>query len=307
MSRRNTLLELWRFFFCIAVLGLHFFNQIEDLDYFHAGYLGVEFFFLVSGYFIGSYYEKHQAGKDFVTRIKSVYDYALSRLKRLYPFYLLALCLMLAVRTYITHYHLSELLSLIKSCLAEFFMLQWTPLGKEVLISAGWFVPAVFFGGLFFVLLLALTGKAGGFLIAPLLSFFIYRYYFRLIGKIDVIFSYHSILRGLAGIGFGVFLYFICAKLRLLISKTGLERTISIIFCLFANLIFLGIFIYTNYGHRSKWDFLVIVLYGLGLLLLMSSSVTVPRKLEQVFAFLGKTTYPVYIFQMPIIVLIFAL
>jgi hypothetical protein len=214
---------------------------------------------------------------------------------------------MLAVRASLNHYHLRDILTCIKSCLAEFFMLQWTPWGTEVLISSSWFVPAVFFGGLFFVLLLALTGKTGGLLISPLLSFFIYRYYFWIIGKIDIIFSYHGILRGIAGIGFGIFLYFICTWLRLLISKTDLEPTISIVFCVFANLIFLGIFIYTNYGHHSKWDFLVIALYGLGLLLLMSSSVSVPRKLEKIFAFLGKTTYPVYILQLPIIVLIFAL
>lgn len=306
MNRRNTLLELWRFFFCMAVLAFHFFSKIES-DFFHVGYLGVEFFFIVSGYFIGSYYCRYQEGKSITARLKSIVSYLISRLKRLYPFYLLALVLMLIVRTMINKYHFMDILRTIKDCFAEFFLLQWTPLGNEVLISAGWFVPSVFFGGLLFVIILALTDKIGGYLIAPLTSFFIYRYYFHLIGKIDVIYSYHSILRGIAGIAFGVFLFFICKHLRTFIEKLSKHQLISNLFCIFASMLFLGIFVYTNYGRRSKWDFLIIALYGIGLLFLMSGSVKLPEKLDKAFLFLGKTTYPIYVFQMPVIELILAI
>ena len=64
-------------------------------------------------------------------------------------------------------------------------------------------------------------------------------------------------------------------------------------------------FLIINYGRRSKIDFLVIGLYALGLALLMKTNIRVPQKLERVLLFLGKITYPVYIFQMPIIELIF--
>lgn len=374
MKQRNTLLELWRFFFCMAVLGLHFFNQTE-WDYFHAGYLGVEFFFLVSGYFIGSYYDKNQSGKSvgarpksvffyaasrfkrlypfyapalilmlsvkmfilllsaqlitfkdclfyifttikksIVARLKSVLSYAVSRFKRLYPFYALALILMLGVRMFILLLSAElitfkdcffYILTAMKNCFAEFLTLQWTPLGNEVLISAGWFVPAVFWGGLFFVLLLALTGRFGGYILSPLISFLIYRYYFNLIGKIDVIAAHHSVLRGIAGIGFGVFLYFLCKNFRRLVANRSKGPLIPGFFCIFASLLFLGIFIYTNFGRRSKWDFLVIALYGIGLLFLMSGSLKLPEPVNKFFLFLGKLTYPIYIFQMPVIELLF--
>ncbi len=305
MNRRNTLLELWRFFFCMAVLAFHFFSKRES-ELFHGGYLGVEFFFIVSGYFIGAYYSRYQAGKPVAERLITPVSYARSRLKRLYPFYFLALIFMLIVRVITKEYHVSHIFKVIKNCFAEFFLLQWTPLGNEVLISAGWFVPAVFFGGLFFVVILSLTGKVGGYIIAPLISFFIYHYYFNLIGKIDVIYAYHSVLRGIAGVAFGVFIYFICGHLRSLIEKLPKSRIVSNLFCIFASLLFLGIFIYTNYGRRSKWDFLVIALYGTGLLLLMSGSLKLPEKLDGIFLFLGKLTYPVYVFQMPVIELVLA-
>lgn len=305
MHKRNSILELWRFAFCIAVLGLHLFERM-NLNYFHAGYLGVEFFFIVSGYFIGAYYSKHQEGNNLKVRLKSVGIFVSTRLKRLYPFYGLALCIMLLVRSILKNYGTRDILILIKSCLAEFFFLQWTPLGNEILISTGWFVPAVFFGGLFFVLLLAFTGKLCGYFLAPVISFFIYRYYFLLIGKIDVIFSYHGVLRGMAGIGFGIFIYFLCNCLsNLKHIKIVHKKWLNMFFFIASSVMFSLLFIYTNLGHRSKWDFFVIFLYGIGLLLLMAGSVKLPEKPEKVFLFLGKITYPIYIFQMPMIELLF--
>lgn len=300
MSKRNSLLELWRFVFCMVVLFFHFFIKAE-MDYFHAGYLGVEFFLIVSGYFVASYYQKKAYGQKWNLRIKSIFTYAWSRLVRLYPLYLLALILMLIVRSIFSWQGFHGVLQTIKNCYAEFILLQWSPIGNEVLISAGWFVPAVFFAGLIFVAILVFTGKIGGYVIAPLTSFFIYRYYFNLIGKIDVIYAHHSIIRGIAGISFGVFIYYMVDVLCKLIKHPPIRKLYSLISVSISSLIFLGVFIYTNYGRRSKWDFLIIALYGIGILLLMSSQFNLPTKVEKVFHFLGKTTYPIYVLQMPII------
>lgn len=295
---RNYLLELWRFLFCIMVLGLHFFNAI-DRSLFRAGYLGVEFFFLVSGYFIGSYYEKHLTGKNLLKRLGEIQKYAASRLKRLYPLYLTALLAMLTVRTVSGHLGIRGMFLLVKSCFAEFIMLQWTPIGNEVLISADWYVPALFWGGIFFVMILALTGKAGGLLIAPLLSFCIYRYYFVLIGKIDIIVYHHCVLRGIAGLGLGIFLYFAGNMIK------EIPKRVSDILLILSNLILTGIFIYSSFGHRSKWDFLIIGLYAVCILILTTANPQIKNeKIKSVFSFLGKTTYPIYILQMPVIELI---
>lgn len=296
-KERNYLVELWRFMFCIAVLGLHFFTKIES-EWFHAGYLGVEFFFLVSGYFIGSYYTKKLESKKITERLKEVINYIFSRLKRLYPFYVIALIFMLIINTFINHLGFRGMLKLLKSCLAEFFLIQWTPLGGEVLISADWYVPAVFWGGLVFVILLAFTGKIGGLLIAPITSFFIYRYYFLLIGKIDIIVYHHCILRGIAGIGLGVFIYFLCLSLE----KIKFPQWLSTLSLSFSNVALLCVFIYTLHGHRSRWDFFVIAVYAISIFIMMKADIPkFSKNIEKCFSLLGKVTYPVYIFQMPVI------
>ena len=306
MTKRNNLLELWRFVFCMAVLLMHFVNSYNQTigglpRICYAGYLGVEFFFIVAGYFIGAYYDKHQFQKSIPDRMRSIISYAWSRFVRLYPLYLVALVMILIVRTIFVGKSFGYILTRIKNCFAEFILLQWSPLGNEVMISAGWFVPAVLFGGLFFVILLAFTGRVGGYVIAPVTSFLIYRYYFNLIGKIDVIASYHGVVRAIAGVGFGVFIYFIVKSLCQLLQKYNLTKIYSIIGVTLSSLIFTGIFIYTNFGHRCKIDFLIIALFGIGILLLMSSRVKLPEKLDKLFGTLGKTTYPIYVLQMPII------
>lgn len=296
--KRNYVLELWRFIFCIMVLGFHFFSKI-DSRLFHAGYLGVEFFFLVSGYFIGSFYFRQLEDKDFRNRLKSVGHYIISRFKRLYPLYFAALIIMLIIKLLTGQLTFSMLPSTLKDCYAEFFMLQWTPLGNEVLISADWYVPAVFFGGIFFIILLSLTGRVGGYLLAPAISFFLYRYYFLLIGKIDIIIYHHCILRGIAGLGLGIFIYFICSLVPAIPAKLTWP------FFILSNLIVMGVFIYSQFGHRSKWDFFIIGLYTLSLFLLMIADTPgMPGSMQKAFGFLGKTTYPIYILQMPVIELI---
>lgn len=294
-KERNYLLEMWRFVFCMMVLGFHYFAKIDG-TLFHAGYLGVEFFFLVSGYFIGQYYTNHLKGKEVKERIQSVGIYIWSRIKRLYPLYLFALLLAIAVRTIINHYTISDIISLIKNCYAEFLLLQWTPLGNEVLISADWYIPAVFFGSLLFVLILAITGKFGGYILAPIISFLIYRYYFILIGKIDIIVYHHCVLRGIAGLGLGVFVYFLCQLVR------QYPKWLEIVLYTLANMSLVGIFVYSNFGHRSKWDYVVIGIYAISLFILMSCNpLKLNLTLQKVFSFMGKSTYPIYIFQMPII------
>ena len=297
MTKRNYLLELWRFFFCIAVLGLHFFSKV-NIPLFDVGYLGVEFFFVVAGYFVGAYYVKKMQNLPLLQQVKAVGGYAVSRLKRLYPYYFFALLLMLFVRILTRQYGIGQVPSILKKCYAEFFMLQWTPIGNEVLISAGWFVPSVFFAGLFYVALFTVCKKWTGYLIAPVCFLGIYGYYYRLIGKIDVIFSYHSVLRGIAGVGLGIFVFFLCEKLRNVVKERSWYPKLAIIII---TILFFGVFIYTNFGRRSKWDFLVIALYGIGVLLLMAADVKGNEKVEKIVGLLGKSTYPIYIFQMPVI------
>lgn len=305
---RDYTVELWRFVFCIVVLGLHFFSK-TSYSFFRAGYLGVEFFFLLSGFGIWQFYLKKMAGQKLSDRLYQFGLYIGGRLKRLYPLYLLSLLCMLFLRTWQYHWSIGEIIVYLKTGWAEFLMLQCGPLGNEVLISANWYVAAMFMGSILLLCLLMLAGRWGGLLICPVLSLSIYYYYFRLIRKIDVIYSYHAVLRALAGLGIGIFIGSLIRLLQEKVSQGKLSLRIStgkkkllqeLIYCL-ANGILAAIVIYTNFGRRSAGDFVVIALFAVCLFGLFLVKKEIPQKLSVVFQKLGAVTYPVYLFQMPII------
>ncbi len=302
-SSRDYTVELWRFIFCIVVLGLHFFVKTK-YSFFRAGYLGVEFFFVLSGYGIYSYYIKQMQRKTFSDRLYQFGRYIGMRLIRLYPLYLISLLCMLIFRVLSEGWSLSKVFSYFKQGWAEFCMLQCGPLGNAVLISPHWYVAAFFWGSVILLLLLMFTGKAGGYIACPIISFFIYRYYFHLIGKIDIIYSYHAVLRAVAGLALGVFVGFLS---QFLWEKLFEKSKMYIRYALYwsANLALLGVVIYTNYGHRSKIDFLIILICMLSVLTLFMTRIPVDKKKKALFARLSGVTYPIYLFQMPVIEMLF--
>ncbi len=295
MNQRNAHLELWRFLFCMAVLGFHFFIPRNSL-LFRGGYLGVEFFLIVSGYFLASHYQSHFADLSVKKKLTSIPPFLLSRLIRLYPLYLISLVFMLLIRSFVTGNGFSTLMDLLRTSWAEFFLLQWSPLGNEVLISAHWFVPAIVFGSLFYLLIyFAFTPKYAPF-VSLLISLLLYSYYYQKIAKIDVIFSYHSILRGIAGMGLGIFVYYLTQRMQNRLKGTFLT--------FLPHALFLSIFVYLNFGHRGKMDFVIIAGYAFALFLMFSKETPFDPRFEKLFCTLGKATYAIYILQMPLIELI---
>lgn len=316
-SSRDYTVELWRFIFCIVVLGFHFFIKTK-YSFFRAGYLGVEFFFVLSGYGIYSYYIKQMKGKALPERLYQYGRYIGMRLIRLYPLYLISLLCMLVFRAISGGWDFAKVVSHIKMGWAEFLMLQCGPLGNAVLISAHWYVAAFFWGSVILLLVLMLTGRVGGYVICPVASVLIYRYYFQLIGKIDVIYSYHAVIRAVAGLALGVFIgftaqivwdkVFSCQRQEKTETSAGEKNWICYLryaIYVVANLALTGVVIYTNFGRRSKIDFLIIGIYAVAVFALFVTRIQVKEKKKALFARLSGMTYPIYLFQMPIIEMLF--
>lgn len=305
-SSRDYTVELWRFIFCIVVLGFHFFIKTK-YSFFRAGYLGVEFFFVLSGYGIYSYYVKQMQGRNIGERLYQLGMYIGKRIIRLYPLYLLSLLCMLVFRAVSEGWGFDRVITYFKQGWAEFLMLQCGPLGNAVLISAHWYVAAFFWGSVILLAVLMLTGRVGGYVICPMAAVLIYRYYFNLIGKIDVIYSYHAVIRAVAGLALGVFVGFLAQFLReRVFEKDSIWKTrVRYILYVIANLSLIGVVIYTNFGRRSKIDFLVIGIYAVAVLILFVTQISPGEKKKALFARLSKMTYPIYLFQMPVIEMLF--
>ena len=51
MEKKNYTIDLLRFIFCIVIMLFHISGEIEGTP-FNFGYMGVEFFFIVTGYYL---------------------------------------------------------------------------------------------------------------------------------------------------------------------------------------------------------------------------------------------------------------
>lgn len=302
---RDNTVEFWRFMFCIAVLGFHFFSKI-DSQVMRAGYLGVEFFFILSGYGHACFYQRRMKGYSLCDKITQLGYFIGRRIIRLYPLYAFSLICMLVLRCFQRKWGIADTLQYIKLEWTEFVWLQCGPLGNEVLISSHWYVPAMFWGSVLLLCILILCGKFGGLFLCPIISFGIYSYYFHLIHKIDVIFSYHAVLRGIAGMALGIWIGFLLEIIKSFISDKNIvhNEMLKTILYFGANASLLAVFIYMNFGRRSSWDYAVIGVFSVAVFLLLYVQKNVSDSTAKVFAKLSSLTYPIYILQMPVIELV---
>nr|MCR5655805.1 acyltransferase family protein [Lachnospiraceae bacterium] len=305
--KRNAWVELYRFLFTVSVFLFHLFSYFEiQPEMYHGGFLSVEFFFLVSGCFLAKSVRSHMEQASFSDAATYVGTYVRSRLLRLYPLYFIALCLALVAKKISFDPSFIGIRRWLFENYAEFLMLQWTPLGKEVLLSPLWFVPALFFAGLLLTAIAVLFRthlRLYGLVLCPVCFLGIYGYYFVTIGKIDVIFSYHCLLRGLAGVSLGWFLFELLNALHAFDTNEK-KKGKKLPFFLLSNLVLIAILIYENFAHRDRFNFLVIAGFAVGFAFLLIGSVEPSEKKAKLLCLLGSLTYPIYVFHMPLFHLI---
>ena len=111
MSRKSYSIEFWRILFTYLVILLHFEGMItSERRYFVCCYLGVEFFFVLSGFFLMRHCMNDS--EKFATRATT--KYIALRFKQLYPVFLLS-CLLVLCRLVVHHKNLGAIPSIIKT------------------------------------------------------------------------------------------------------------------------------------------------------------------------------------------------
>lgn len=120
-SRIRTL-DLLRFIAALGVLGYHYFYRgiktgkveglgFQDEVFFQYGYLGVNLFFIISGFVIFLSLNRYQNALTFIK----------NRVIRLFPTYILSLCITLSVFFLV----LNEVPFDMKTLVSNFFMINW--------------------------------------------------------------------------------------------------------------------------------------------------------------------------------------
>lgn len=171
-------IEFLRLIFTLGIVSYHL---AERLNIFNEGWLGVEFFFTLSGFFLTVTFNSDRTTESFVK----------SKIIRFVP--LLFLCAFLGKAKVIP-------------VLSNILFLQSTGLSDDVVPPQSWFLAVLFWVSLFYFYMMKVCPVKISRLIFALLTFFSYSAcrHFGWDGMINNIFSVR-LIRGVAGIGLGYF------------------------------------------------------------------------------------------------------
>ena len=215
-DKTGNLISFWRVVFTYTIIFVHFFNQYK---HFTGWYIGVEFFFMVSGWLLAADTEK---------RNRNAFDYTLSRIKRLYPEYFWSF---IVSATFLAVYYklytgASFLQWLFNVGIREMLMIHYWPWGDASVLAnvATWYLSVLVLAGL---ILYSLAKRSPALLkeiIIPIsvVVFFSYSYRnFHSLAKDDIagVFWHVRFFRGFSEMGLGILLYELNARVGRYLRK----------------------------------------------------------------------------------------
>lgn len=290
---KNNAIQFWRYIFTCLICVLHFETQYfsGSQPFFRCGYLGVEFFFILSGFFMMKHVEHSQ---------ETALAYTWGRIKRFYPDLVISWTLLILNLTWINGYDFLEIWNVIKSHIWEYLLLNSTGITWEMLNGLTWYISALLIAGYFIYWLLKNKRKTYLEFIAPLLIFLIYSYYAYCGVGIDFHLAWigitlHSILRALGGMSIGCILY--AASKKYEIKKLTSVGTGLISFAEILLLIALG-FVLFGRAEKTNTDLLALPIFAM-LILIEYQGWSILSKLfnHRIFGFLGNISLIMYINQ----------
>lgn len=313
-GKRNNSIEFLRFLFTTIVIFFHINLDLWDqkkviaivggvpVTFFKHGNMGVEFFFLVTGYLMAaSIYKKNQTGQT-VPGIRTGLPqetllFSTHKAKAILPYYLTA-CALTPVVRYMTGRNLS--LSYFIKRLPSLFFLQRIGLGKPF-IGCTWFLSSLFLALVVTYPLCRKYYRAFTLVIAPILCVVLLGAIILLTGSLGDIddwffFTYKTNIRAFAEISLGTTAFELSRRIRGHVRSVSARAllTLTALICLALSLAYICSAADAKYGLPVLFLlFIVVVIAFSGEGLLCRADLF----RSPVFAWLGAISLPMYVTQ----------
>lgn len=223
-SQRNGKIELLRFLFSLSVLAVHinkdvwkfelFWGDRNQYSFFLHGDIGVEFFFLVSGYLLAAsickYKEKQNgAGKGVLA---DSFAFMMKKVRAFWPYHIGYCILMILL---IMELYPKKALKKIMDRILSLFLLQSLGLDGNYssFLGVEWYLSSMIIAMAVMVPLCMYFGDFFRKYVIPICSVIIICYICHTLGGLKVG-SYHRILRAFSEMGIGMFCYEVCMKTK---------------------------------------------------------------------------------------------
>lgn len=226
MNKRYCSLDIAKFAFTMMVAVFHFWDNYNQPA--RGGFIAVEFFFIVSGFFL---MKQHAEQIKRITPMR----FMLVRVKKYYPHYIFSFLMLFLVSNVnnVTFHgrNVLDLMSRLINQLPEIFIMHGTIISDEQTIlynSATWYLSTLLIMG--YILWALLNEHESEFLTAaPVIILWIYSYMLYTLGTTNNwrthvfgVFNYAT-LRAAAGMLLGVLVYFVREKVSFHVKLRGGE------------------------------------------------------------------------------------
>ena len=318
-SVRNGKIEYLRFIFCLCVLLFHICKYIMELpdyeseihlSFFSHGAMGVEFFFLVSGFLMAKTAYIYSEFSNLAFNDQSLSENYLKFLGKKYfsifPYHFIAF--VLAFTTYVVSKHMgiSSLLMYAANSLPNFLLIEMSGINLSNPNHIEWYISCMLFAmAIIYPLCIRYYHSFTKFF-APLIAILLLGYMQHTTGRLTGVsqwsfICYKSMLRAIAEIALGTTAF----ELSRYIKKRQWNKIQKIIFTLTELCCFILIIIFVLFTFTVNMEILILFLLFI-LVTLAFSSISYGAKLfdNRFFYFLGSISLPIYLAQLPAIYIV---
>ncbi|KEJ92156.1 acyltransferase family protein [Synergistes jonesii] len=288
-------IEFWRLVFCLAVVLYHscYLTPTRSLtSVFQGGYIGVDFFFIVSGLLMAKNVSKYTSGSVFYDTC----SFIRRKILRIYPCLLFAFMVSFIVRMTICDCAPAQIASCAVRSLPELMLLRMSGIGGYWVNTPTWYISAMVISMLvLFPMLLRVKDKSH-YSVFMLLAVLSYGWLFFTMGSLENPYKwqgtfYSGLVRAFGGISLGVFCFTLSIKLR----KSNFDATALSALEL---LCYLTVLLHSFMKGRSFADFLLIALLAVAVSLSFSGGSSASSffdKHERFFLPCGELSFALYL------------
>lgn len=297
IQKHNGIISLWKFIFSLIIVIYHFIARTAKTTgfLFKNGAIGVEFFFLVSGYLMAR--RAMKVRNDEKSLGEETIDYILKKVKFFFPYMLVALIISFFLE--ITQVSVSTIINSIwKLAFLEMSGVQTTHI-----MGQSWYIEAMLISMTILYPLIRKYKKNFTCIMAPIIVIFIGGWIAKTYGYLrgPLVWTgivYVGMLRAFFELSLGVILYEICEKIKT-INFNQLGR---FVLTLIEILAFIGVIIATNIRN---YDFIALALMSIAITLAFSEKTMLLKFCNnKLFYYLEKISLPIYLNHVWIIVTI---
>ena len=296
---KNVQIEFWRFAFAIYMIVYHTLGHVYGIK--TGGYIGVDIFFMISGYFLAASHEKkrNRTGDNSLTEMGAYFK---DRFIRLWPMYLCAYFLKVILWGIQEQQSIRKIIERIYRSFPEMFMLRINPSINGV----SWFTCAMLLGGALLWAILSLDRhRVLCSCVLPVCAVIIYSRFESIAGRIHLITTqriapvyFDGFYRAFAGMSLGIIAWNIIRRVGPSLSDAG-----KFFFRIFGHVTLTVVLVTSLFKYHGFCDFWFIFLSFCGLTGILQENTVKMHKSPNIYiyilhkagGYLGGLAYPLYL------------